>query len=156
MKFPQVVILGFDDWLAKQLAEQAADGGWLIRDVRQPAVCRDHARENRPTVVLVQSDPHDAHAAPLNLIADIHRTTMAVAVAVSDIKLSEDERIAWTAAALDVGARYVLFPPLTRPVLEDLVGGLMATVCRRTVTEAVSNPQPAGVIDLATEGQADT
>jgi hypothetical protein len=60
------------------------------------------------------------------LIAELHRVAPdAAVVAVSDEKLSEPDRAAWTAVLLDLGARYVLFPPLTQPVLEDLAGGLM-------------------------------
>ena len=33
----------------------------------------------------------------------------------------------------DLGARYVLFPPLTKPVLEDLASGLMASAVRRVM-----------------------
>ena len=72
----------------------------------------------------------------------------------SDVKLPDAERTAWTAALLDLGARYVLFPPLTRPVLEDVVSGLMTATIGRIVGESVPS-KPARterVIDLADEG----
>jgi hypothetical protein len=79
------------------------------------------------------------------------------------VKLSDADRIAWTAALIDLGARYVLFPPLTKPVLEDVISGLMAAAIRRVVGAAAGapagaakpkrvRPKPADeVIDLADE-----
>ncbi|MBL8866514.1 MAG: hypothetical protein JNK93_13220 [Planctomycetia bacterium] len=69
--------------------------------------------------------------------------------------MNEADRAAWTATILDLGARFVLFPPLTRPVLEDLAGGLMGVQLERAGREAPA-PRPADpVIDLAEEGLAE-
>ena len=83
-------------------------------------------------------------------------------VAVSDVKLNDADRVAWTAALFDLGARYVLFPPLTKPVLEDVVSGLMAAAVGRQIggppaaKPAAPKPRPRpksedDVIDLADE-----
>lgn len=152
MRHPQLVILAFDDWLGKQLAAFAADHRWLLKEVRQTGACLALVREPRPTVLLAQLDPHAADpAAPLGFLADVHRRHPHVSTAVvSDVKLNEEERVSWTATAFDLGARFVLFPPLSRPVLEDLVGGLMAA---RIEAEL---PKPReDVIDLAEEGAAE-
>jgi hypothetical protein len=155
MRHPQVVILAFDEWLEKQFRELAAESRWLVREVRQPGACRALVRDPRPTVLLLQADPLDERAAALALLADVHRERPDVAaVVVSDAKLNEDDRVAWTAAALDLGGRYVLFPPLSRPILEDVVSGLMAAVIRRTIPDRDSGA-PAEAIDLAEEGHAD-
>jgi len=158
MRHPQVVVFAFDEWLGKQLRELAAEARWLVREARQAAACRALLRDPRPTVLLLQADPDDDRAAALALLADVHRAAPDVAaVVVSDVKLSEEDRTAWTAAALDLGARYVLFPPLSRPVIEDVVSGLMAASVRRGLPPETAPPRPAdrGVIDLAEEGQAD-
>ncbi|QEL19755.1 hypothetical protein [Limnoglobus roseus] len=159
MRHPQLIVLAFDDWLGKQLAEFASDHRWLLKEVRQTGACLALLREPRPTVLLAQLDPHaNDPAAPLVLLADVHLRHPHVATAlVSDVKLNEDERVAWTATAFDLGARFVLFPPLSRPVLEDLVGGLMASRIDRTTGEAdVPLPKPREtVIDLAEEGAAE-
>jgi hypothetical protein len=145
MRFPQVVVCGPDEWPAAQLRELAAEHRWLLRPVRQPAAAVELVRAGRPTVLLVQADPTTAD--DLRLVADAHRLAPDAAVVVlGGAKLPEADQAGWSAAALDLGARAVLFPPLTRPVLEDLVGGLMAAVVRRVV-----GPDD-GVIDLA-EGQ---
>lgn len=132
MKYPHLVICAFDDWVANQLKPLVAEQKWVLRECRQPAAALAAACESRPTVLLVQVDPNADALAPLSLVADAAGVAPDVAVAVvSDAKLNEADRAAWTAAVFDLGARFVLFPPLTRPVLEDLVSGLMASVCRR-------------------------
>ena len=150
MTHPQVVILGFDDWLAKQLQEQATAAAWVLRDLRQVAACHAQLAEARPTVFVVQIDFQESTTALLALIAGVHASAPDVAIlVVGDVKLPEDDRIAWTLAAFDLGARFVLFPPLARPILEDLVGGLMEATIRRTAPRAAPE-----TIDLAEEGQA--
>ncbi|MGL6095853.1 MAG: hypothetical protein ACRC7O_08680 [Fimbriiglobus sp.] len=132
MRFPQLIVCGPDDWIATQLGAFVAEHGWRLRTARRPAAALELARESRPTVLLVQVDPQSDDIEPFRLVADLHRLRPdAASVIVSDAKLPDDERAAWAAAAFDLGARFVLFPPLTRPVLEDLVSGLMAAAVRR-------------------------
>src|SRR5262245_46678033 len=143
MRYAQVVILAFDEWLGKQLRELAAEARWRLREVRQRAAALALIRDSRPTVLIVQADPHDEKAPAFALLADAHRTCPDVAaVVVCDVKLSEADRVTWAATALDLGARYVLFPPLARPVLEDVVSGLMAAVIRRTVPSDIPVKPP--------------
>jgi hypothetical protein len=158
MKHPQVIVLDSDGWLAKQLRELAAESRWLVRSARTPDTALALARGRSPAVLLVQFDLGDEKQAALALVADVHRLAPDVpTVAVADSKLPDAERAAWTAALLDLGARYVLFPPLTKPVLEDVVSGLMTATVRRVVGEdAVFAPLPGParseeVIDLADE-----
>ncbi len=148
MKYPQVVVCAPDGWVADQLRELVAEHRWLLREVRQPSAALELVRDPRPTVLLVQADPASDRLDALQLVADAHRRFPDVAcVVVSDAKLPEDERAAWTAGVLDLGARFVLFPPLMRPVLEDLLSGLMGAVVQRVAGE--------GAIDLAETGHED-
>ncbi|MCS7021847.1 MAG: hypothetical protein NZ703_04380 [Gemmataceae bacterium] len=161
MRLPQVIVWEADGWMARQLRELAAEHRWLLRPVRSAQ--RIHQLLSPPdvcAVCLIQFEPWADRREPLELIAQLHRSQPDVAVvAVSDVKLSEAERSAWTAALFDLGARYVLFPPLTRPVLEDLVSGLMLAVIRRTVgvdpalTSAAS--QPAGGLGHSSAAASD-
>lgn len=130
MRLPLIVVCGPDDWVANQLAGLVAEHRWLVRGVRRPAAALELAREHRTTLMIVQADPTSDETASLALVADAHRVDTTTVV-VSDIKLPESDRAAWTATAMDLGARLVLFPPLTRPVLEDAVGGLLAAAIRR-------------------------
>ena len=146
MRAPQVVIVEYDGWIARHLGDLAAESAWLIRNVRNPDSAMQLVRKCRPCVLIVQVEPADDKPAPLGLIADVGRTSPDVpVVAVSDVKLNDADRVAWTAALFDLGARYVLFPPLTKPVLEDLASGLMPG--------AALGPAAPGdeVIDLADE-----
>jgi hypothetical protein len=48
-------------------------------------------------------------------------------------------------------ARYVLFPPLSKPVLEDLASGLMASVARRVVGAELPAKPAEHPVDLASQ-----
>lgn len=132
MKYPQLVILESDGWLAKHLRPLADENRWLIREPRAVESALGFACEFRPAVLIVQLDLTAATTAPFSLIAEVHRHCPDVSVvAISDVKLNDSDRIAWTALLMDLGSRFVLFPPLTRPVVEDVVSGLMAVSVRR-------------------------
>lgn len=168
MRAPQVVVVEYDGWIARHLADLAAEGSWLVRDLRAVDAALSLVRERRPCVLIVQVEPAGDKPAPLNLIADVRRNCSDVpVVAVSDVKLNDADRVAWAAALFDLGARYVLFPPLTKPVLEDVVSGLMECAIRRAIGAApvgtksrspAPKPRPRRaqpedeVIDLADEG----
>ena len=157
MRSPQIVVLESDGWLAKQVRELAGEHRWLVQSVRAVDTALSLVRRRQPLVLLVQIEPAEDKPEPFGLIADVHRLAPDVPiVAVSDVKLSDTERTAWTAALLDLGARYVLFPPLTKSVLEDVVSGLMAVTVRRAIGEVTMLPAPLPprerVIDLADEG----
>lgn len=143
IRTPQIVVLGFDDWIAKQLRPHAEEHRLLLSDVRQPRAALALLDPLRTTVFIAQVDPHAEESPALAALAEaLRRDPRLAAVVVSDGKLPDDDRSRWTAAVLDLGASYVLFPPLTGPVLEDLVGGLMAALL----------PRQPEVIDLAEEG----
>jgi hypothetical protein len=158
MKHPQVVVLDKDDWCAKQLRDLADEGRWLVRSVRSGDTAMSLLRERCATVLLLQFELADEHASQLALIADIHRQHPEVpVVAIADGKLPDSDRALWTASLFDLGARFVLFPPITKIILEDVVSGLMTATIRRVVGEdAVFAPLPKSsrgskVIDLADE-----
>lgn len=136
MRYPHVVILESDGWLARHLRELAAESRWLVREPRTPENALAYATEGRPGVLLVLLEPAGEKWDAVALIADAHLACPDVpVVAVSDVKMNDADRVAWTAVLMDLGARYVLFPPLTRPVLEDVVSGLVAASVRRVVGE---------------------
>jgi hypothetical protein len=163
MRSPQIVIFEADGWLAKQLRELAGENRWLVQSVRSTDTALSLARR-QPAVLLVQFEPAEDSPVPLQLIADIHRLAPDTpVVAVADVKLPDGERAAWTAALFDLGARFVLLPPLTKPVLEDVISGLMTATIRRVIGE-IPPPFPSRtdrgkrrepgepVVDLADEG----
>lgn len=167
MRAPQLVVVEYDGWIARHLSDIAAEGAWLVRGTKGVETGLALARERRPCVLVVQVELAEDNLTALKLIADARRECPDVpVVAVSDVKLNDADRVAWTAALFDLGARYVLFPPLTKPVLEDVISGLMEAAIRRVVGEVLAGANaPAGtprpkrvrpkaaddVIDLADE-----
>lgn len=160
MRSPQIVVLEFDGWLGKQLRELAGESRWLVQSVRAVDTALSLARQRQPQVLLVQVELAEDKPGPLGLIADVHRLAPDVSiVAISDVKVPDAERLAWTAALLDLGASYVLFPPLTKSVLEDVVSALMTATIRRVIGDAPAAPAVRAprapretVIDLADAG----
>ena len=145
MRYPQLIVHDSDGWVARQLAELAGESRWLLREPKTRDAVLALVREIRPTVLFLRIDPPNEKHLDIALLADIHRLSPdAAVVAVSDVKLQDADRIAWTAVLFDLGARYVLFPPLSKPILEDLASGLMATAVRKVV--GTDTP-----IDLASE-----
>lgn len=153
MRYPQLLVLAADDVLAAQLRPLAEDRRWLLKTSRLPATILEVVRDSRPTVLFVQTDAREPSHAALRLVADVHALRPDVAVVLaSDQKLPEADQASWAAAGHDLGARFVLFPPHARPVLEDLAGGLMAATIRRVLgpsKAAAVSKSAVDVIDLA-------
>jgi DNA-binding response OmpR family regulator len=163
MRAPQVIVLEPDGWIARHLNDIATENAWLVRGTRGIDSALSLVRERGPCVLIVQVELAEDKPASLRFIADVRRTYSDVPIiAVSDTKMSDVDRVAWTAALCDLGARYVLFPPLTQPILEDVVSGLMAATIHRVVGDSATTapkavkPKPRRakeeeVIDLADE-----
>ena len=153
MRHPQLVILDSDGWLARQLADLAAESQWLVRDPKTPKAALALLRDPRPSAFLIRVEPAPAGSTvppdeAFASIAEASRLHPDVAiVVVSDLKLPDADRIAWTGLLFDLGARFVLFPPLAKSVLEDVASGLMASAVKRSA----SPTRTEGVIDLADE-----
>jgi hypothetical protein len=153
MRYPQLLVFAPDDWLAGQLRPLAEERRWLLKAGRLPQTILEAVRDSRPTVLFVQADPTGASHEAIRLVADVHTARPDVAIVLAgDHKLPEADQAGWAALGYDLGARFVLFPPITRPVLEDLASGLMTATLRRvlgpTKAEAFARA-PAEVIDLA-------
>jgi chemotaxis response regulator CheB len=133
MKHPQVVVYESDGSLAAQVRRLAGDNSWLIRESRQPDACLQLLAEVRPSVLLLKIERELLDG--LTLLGRVaERAPDCPVVLVSDVKMEgAEQRAQLLALAMDLGARYVLFPPLQTPVLEDLVSGLMASTARRVV-----------------------
>ncbi len=149
MRAPQLVIVETDGWIARLLSELSAESKWLVRASRSGDNAMSLVRDRRPSVIVVQVELADDKPAALTLISDATRLCPDVpVVAVSDVKLNDGDRISWTAALFDLGVRYAMFPPLTRPVLEDVVSGLMGAATRRAgivapvATSTPDKPKP--------------
>ena len=138
MKAPLLLLRAPDDWLAAQLRDWAADRKWVVHAVSQWGALAAAVDVRRPCVAFLQADlTSDDWAAALAGLTRRHPD--AAAVVVSDTKLGDDARATVAASAVDLGARFVLFPPLTRHGLEDVASGLAEVVLAR-VGRAIPAP----------------
>lgn len=132
MKRPQVIAYESDGWLASQVRRLASESAWLLREPRRPEALLELANES-PAVVMLKLERDLLEG--LSLLAQItEEAPDAPVIVVSDVKMEgHEQRAQLSALAFDLGARYVLFPPLQQSVMEDLVSGLMAATIERTV-----------------------
>jgi hypothetical protein len=139
VKYPLVVMCTPDGELPAMLRGFARDHRWVLDEVRRSDAVAARLAAPGPAVAFWQLDPTADPPPPLELVAAWRRDLPEAAVVV-----------------LDLGARYVLFPPFTRLVLEDLAGGLMAAAVER-LTGRPPDPTPPDpeAIDLAETGHAD-
>lgn len=137
MKYPQVIVYESDGALARQVRRLADENSWLVREPRRPESCLELLTDLRPSVLLLklEDDPHEG----LNLLAEVSRHVPKCSViVVSDAKMEgAEQRAQLSALAFDLGARYILFPPLQAPVIEDLVAGLLTATIRRTLGSTI-------------------
>jgi chemotaxis response regulator CheB len=136
MKHPQVVVFESDGWLADQVRRLAAENAWLVRESRHPEACLKLLEDARPVVLLLRLERELLDG--LTLLSQVtERAPDCPVVLVSDVKMEgAEQRAQLSALAFDLGARYVLVPPLQQPVIEDLVAGLLGATIRRVVGAA--------------------
>jgi chemotaxis response regulator CheB len=143
MRHPQVVVYESDGWLAGQVRRLAAENSWIVRESRSADACRQLLADSGPCVVLLrlERDLMDGLSLLENLVEHFPDRPV---ILVSDVKMDgADQRSQLSALALDLGASFVLFPPLQTPVIEDLVSGLLAAAVRRAVGAAANESDDA-------------
>jgi chemotaxis response regulator CheB len=139
MRHPQVVVYESDGWVAAQLEQLAAEHRWLLRESRQPEACLELVTQARPSVLLLRLGRQLVEE--LTLLSNVYQQAPdCPVVVISDVKLEgAQQRLNVAGLAYDLGARYVMFPPLERPLLEDLAAGLMNAAVSRCVTVGENN-----------------
>jgi chemotaxis response regulator CheB len=136
MRHPQVVVFEGSGSVAAQLEQVAAENRWLLRESRQPEACLELVRQARPSVLALKLERRLVDE--LTLLADVREQAPdCPVVVVSDVKLEGPaQRLNLAGLAYDLGARYVMFPPLERSLLEDVTAGLLTAAIRRGVLAA--------------------
>ena len=136
MRYPQIVVYESDGLLAGSVRKLAADHHWLVRESRQPAACLNLLADSRPALLLLKLE-RDLQEGLTLLSRVAERAPDCPVVLISDVKMEgAEQRAQLSALAFDLGARYVLFPPLQQPVIDDLVTGLMEATIKRVVGTA--------------------
>jgi chemotaxis response regulator CheB len=134
MRHPQVVVFEGSGSVAAQLEQVAADNRWLLRESRQPTACLELVRQARPSILVLNLERRLVDE--LTLLADVHEHAPDCPVlVVSDVKLEGPaQRLNLAGLAYDLGAGYVMFPPLEQSLLEDVTAGLLSAAIRRSVS----------------------
>ena len=143
MRHPQIVVFESDGWLAGQIRSLAGENAWLVRESRNSETCLQLLDDLRPAILLLRLEGELLDGLSL-LGRAAERAPSCPVVLVSDVKMeSADQRAQLSALAMDLGARYILFPPLQTTVIEDLVSGLLTAEVRRTVGASIEEAEDA-------------
>jgi hypothetical protein len=119
MRRAQLLVYEADGRLADLLRDGAARHGWWLRELRHEASLRDILRPGEGTVLVLKVG-RDLEA-EMGLLEEVGWDFPAVdVVLVGDVENSALANLAW-----DLGARFVLFPPLPRALLPEIVAGLL-------------------------------
>jgi hypothetical protein len=148
MRHPQVLVWETDGRLAGQLAGLWDEHRWALREPRKHDACLRLLRDGGPSVLVVRvgSDLPDE----LGLIETVHRVLPSVPVVAvgdpADAVLTGE--VPWEVGTdpvlagllYDLGAAFVLFPPLPRDLLHEVVVGLMRSATAATLGERGDGP----------------
>jgi hypothetical protein len=119
VKHPQVVVYEGDGKLAALLRPLVEERRWPLREPHQPGACLRVLRQGGPAVLVLKAGRDlERDLALLERAAWLRPQTPCVVVGDAD-------HAALAGLAWDLGAAYVLMPPLPRELLPDLVAGLM-------------------------------
>jgi DNA-binding NarL/FixJ family response regulator len=119
MRFPQVLVYESDGLLAARLREAGPGPAWSLREPRRPESCLRLLRRGGPAVLVLKVGRDLVRElALLQQVTWLFPDTATVVVTDSD-------EAALTGLAWDLGASYVVSPPLSRQLLPDLVAGLL-------------------------------
>jgi hypothetical protein len=119
MRRAQVVVYESDGRLADLLRAGAHAHGWWLREVRHPAAALEALRPGAAGVLVVKLGRDlERELGLVETAGWLYPDTPAVVV--GDVDNSPLADLAW-----DLGARLVLFPPLPRAYLPEVVAGLM-------------------------------
>ena len=121
MRYPQVLVYERDGLLASLLRAglESRAKKWVVREPRDPASCLRLLGRGGPAVVVVKLG-RDLERELTLLERATHLHPDASAVLVGDA-----EHLALAGTGWDLGAAYVLLPPMSRESLPDIVVGLM-------------------------------
>jgi hypothetical protein len=147
MRLPQVLVYETDGRLAALLRPLAEPRGWSLREPRRPESCLRLLGRGGPAVFVLKLGSVPRREATLlgqgqgeeavvegralvNELSLLERVTRlcpeAATVVVADADHAELAALAW-----DLGAAYVLAPPLPRDGLPDIVSGLLGRAAGR-------------------------
>ena len=144
MRYPQLLVYETDGRLAELLRPLTEERGWSLREPRRAESCLRLLRRGSPSVLILQLSmawmselanlkKEEAERKQRDLVTRLSFLERSAwlypdtaAVVVGD---AEDPRLA--GLAWDLGAAFVLFPPLPMERLPEVVAGLMGPAAGR-------------------------
>jgi DNA-binding NarL/FixJ family response regulator len=121
VRLPQLLIYEGDGRLAALLRAMAEEQRWAVREPRQLASCLRLLRRGGPAVLVIRVGRNLERE--MTLVERTHAFFPDTAiVVVGDLDQAPLAGLAW-----DLGADAVVFPPLPRDGLPEIVLGLMAS-----------------------------
>ena len=120
MQQPQVLVYGVEGRLAEQLSELARSQRFWLREVKHLAACRNQLRGARPAVLVLRLG-RDVER-ELALVAQVHELFPDTATVV----LGDADNPPLAGLVWELGAHYVLFPPLPAETLPEIVRKMLA------------------------------
>jgi hypothetical protein len=119
MRHPQLLIYEHDGRLGRLLQGLAQSRGWSLAGVRQVGACLRALRQGTPTALVLKMG-RDLEREAVLLEQVTWQYPEVATVVVGDVDHASLAGLSW-----DLGARCVLFPPLSRDHLPGVVAGLM-------------------------------
>jgi hypothetical protein len=115
MRYPQVLVFESDGRLAETLRRESRGKHWLLREPRTPASCLRLLQKGGPAVLVLKIGK--------DLIREVSLLERAAWLApdAACIVVGDSENPALSNLAWDLGATMVLFPPLPRQALAELI-----------------------------------
>lgn len=138
MRYPQVLVYETDGLLAELLRRSHPSRWGSLREPRRPEACLRLLRRGGPSVLVLKLGRDlERELKLLEQVSRLHPDTAVVVV--GDLDQSQLAGLAW-----DLGAAYVLFPPVPRTLLPDLVAGLLGAPLREPSSAASRAPEAEG------------
>lgn len=125
MRHPALIICERDGRLAERLRELSETHRWQLRLPHAPEDCLQAVSRGGPAVVVVKVG-RDL-VTEMSLVRQLADRAADVRV----IVVGDTENPVLTGLAWDLGADFVLFPPLARDLLPDVVRGLLEAAVQR-------------------------
>jgi DNA-binding NtrC family response regulator len=144
MNYPRVVVYERDGRLAQLLRQPVQERGWALREPRQTETCLRELAGGSPTVFVLRVGAKlEQELSLLEQTSWLDPETRTVVV--GDVEHESLANLAW-----DLGASYVLFPPLPRELLPEIVARLMgrAIESRRQPRETAAEDDLKEEVDV--------
>ncbi len=121
MQQPQVLVYGIEGRLAEQLHELGEQRRLWIREVKHLKACRSLLRTARPAVLVIRLG-RDVEK-ELALLSHVHDLFPETATVV----LGDADNAALAGLAWDLGASYVLLPPMPAEALPGIIVTILSS-----------------------------